>query len=78
MIDLETRLLELLDWDEEQLQLVYEKTRNVLKKCDYNNRNQVEKAISSELENLLSDEGVEIIKKMISQLIRKEEMIAEA
>lgn len=78
MIDLETRLLELLDWDEEQLQLVYEKTRNVLNKCDYNNRNQVEKAISSELENLLPDEGVEIIKKMISQLIRKEEMIAEA
>jgi hypothetical protein len=78
LIDLETRLLELLDWDEEQLQLVYEKTRNVLNKCDYNNRNQVEKAISSELENLLSDEGVEIIKKMISQLIRKEEMIAEA
>ena len=78
MIDLETRLLELLDWDEEQLKLVYEKTRNVLSKCDYNNRNQVEKAISSELENLLTDEGVEIIKKMISQLIRKEEMIAEA
>jgi len=78
LIDLETRLLELLDWDEEQLKLVYEKTRNVLNKCDYNNRNQVEKAISSELENLLPDEGVEIIKKMISQLIRKEEMIAEA
>ena len=78
MIDLETRLLELLDWDEEQLKLVYEKTRNVLSECDYNNRNQVEKAISSELENLLTDEGVEIIKKMISQLIRKEEMIAEA
>jgi hypothetical protein len=78
LIDLETRLLELLDWDEEQLKLVYEKTRNVLSECDYNNRNQVEKAISSELENLLTDEGVEIIKKMISQLIRKEEMIAEA
>jgi hypothetical protein len=41
LIDLETRLLELLDWDEEQLKLVYEKTRNVLSECDYNNRNQV-------------------------------------
>ena len=78
MIDLETRLLELLDWDEEQLQLVYEKTRNVLNKCDYNNRNQVEKAISLELKDLLSNEGIEIIGKMISQLIRKEETTADA
>ena len=49
MIDLETRLLEILDWDEENLQKIYEKVENVLKECDYNNRKEAEEAISLEL-----------------------------
>ena len=77
MIDLETRLLEILDWDEENLQKIYEKVENVLKECDYNNRKEAEEAISLELEDHLSNEGISIIKKMIG-LIRKEEMIAES
>ena len=78
MIDLETRLLEILDWDEENLQKIYEKVENVLKEYDYNNRKEAEEAISLELEDHLSNEGISIIKKMIGQLIRKEEMIAES
>ena len=78
MIDLETSLLELLDWDEELLELVYQRVSSIISDREYKTRQQVELQIKQDLEGLIPEDGIKIVISILNQLIRKEERIAIA
>ena len=78
MIDLETSLLELLDWDEELLELVYQRVSSIISDREYKTRQQVELQIKQDLEGLIPEDGIKIVISILDQLIRKEERIAIA
>jgi hypothetical protein len=78
LIDLETSLLELLDWDEELLELVYQRVSSIISDREYKTRQQVELQIKQDLEGLIPEDGIKIVISILDQLIRKEERIAIA
>lgn len=78
MIDLETSLFELLDWDEELLELVYQRVSSIISDREYKTRQQVELQIKQDLEGLIPEDGIKIVISILDQLIRKEERIAIA
>jgi len=78
LIDLETSLFELLDWDEELLELVYQRVSSIISDREYKTRQQVELQIKQDLEGLIPEDGIKIVISILDQLIRKEERIAIA
>lgn len=78
MIELETRLLELIDWDEELLDLVYQRTSNLINSSKHKTRAQLEIDLYKDLQYLIPDEGIKLVISILDQLIRKEERVALA
>ena len=78
MIDLETSLLELLDWDEALLELVYQRISYIISDGEYKTRQQIELQIKQDLEGLIPENGIKIVISILDQLIRKEERVAIA
>lgn len=77
MIDLETRLLEIHDWDEEQLELLYERAAKFLSRCRIEDRASVEKMLIDHLRGITTEEGASLTFKILDQNIRKEMRIIE-
>lgn len=77
MIDLETRLLEILDWDEERLSQVYDKSAKLLQSCNLSDKSSIERMLILNLKNQISEEGARIVFSILDQNIRKEMRIIE-
>lgn len=77
MIDLETRLLEILDWDEERLSQVYDKSAKLLRSCNLSDKSSIERMLILNLKNQISEEGARIVFSILDQNIRKEMRIIE-
>jgi len=72
MIDLETRLLEIHDWDEEQLQSLYERAANFLNGCKLSDKGSIERELAKHLRGRTTDEGARLIFMVLDQNIRRE------
>ena len=77
MIDLETRLLEILDWDEDRLQRAYDKAAKFLSKCKLVDRGSIEEALVHHMRSNVTEEGARILFKVLDQNIRIEMRIIE-
>ena len=77
MLDTETRLLEILDWDESRLERVYEKAARVLESQRSSNAKSIERLLISHLRNSISEEGAKLVFRVLDQNIRKEMRIIE-
>jgi hypothetical protein len=77
MIDLETRLLEILDWDEERLERIYQKAAKFLASQKTNDMRSLEALLISHLRTSISEEGSRIIFRILDQNIRREMRIIE-
>jgi hypothetical protein len=77
MIDLETRLLEILDWDERKLGILYERSAKFLAKCTTLDKRQLEHALVEHLKSKVSEEGAILVFKILDQNIRREMRIIE-
>ena len=77
MIDTETRLLEILDWDEERLEKVSERAAKFLETQKLRDVGSIERLLILHLRNNISEEGARLIFKILDQNIRKEMRIIE-
>lgn len=77
MIDLETRLLEILDWDEEKLSLVYDRAAKFLQNCRLSDKSTIERMLVNDLKKHISEEGARIVFSILDQNIRREMRIIE-
>ena len=77
MIELETRLLEILDWDEERQHALYERAAKFLSNCNLNDKGSIERMLIYHLRGDVSDEGARIVFKILDQNIRREMRIIE-
>ena len=77
MIDLETRLLEILDWDEERLNRVYDRAAKFLRTCNSSDKSSIERLLIQNLRNHISEEGARIVFNILDQNIRREMRIIE-
>lgn len=77
MIHLETRLLEILDWDEERQHALYEHAAKFLNDCSLKDKGSIERALIHHLRNKVSDEGARIVFQILDQNIRREMRIIE-
>ena len=72
MLDSETRLLEILDWDEERLEKLYEKAAKFLKSQRLNDVGSIERLMILHLKSSISEEGARLVSRILDQNIRKE------
>ncbi len=77
MIELETRLLEILDWDEERQLALYDKAAKFLQSCKLSDKASIEKALTHHLRSSVSEEGARIVFRILDQNIIKEMRIIE-
>jgi len=77
MIDIETRLLEILDWDESEMERIYEKVAAFLASNQLKDRESLLKSLSDHLRDDLDQEGLKLVFSIIDQNIRKEARIIE-
>lgn len=77
MIDIETRLLEMLDWDEEELERLYEKSASFINDAKFSDPQALRKALVKHLDGEISEEGAGLIFLIIDQHIRKTARIIE-
>jgi hypothetical protein len=77
VIDLETRLLEILDWDEEKLSLVYDRAAKFLQSCRLSDKSTIERMLVNDLKKHISEEGARIVFSILDQNIRREMRIIE-
>ncbi len=77
MIDLETRLLEILDWNEEKLESVYHRSAKFLENCKLADKAQIERALVEHLRRHISEEGAKLMFSILDQNIRREMRIIE-
>lgn len=77
MIDLETRLLEILDWDEDRVQKLYERAAKFLNNCNLSDRGSVERMLIHHLRGTVTEEGARIVFQVLDQNIRREMRIIE-
>jgi len=77
VIDTETRLLEILDWDEARLERVYEKAAKFLESQTTSDIGSLERLLISHLRSSISEEGARLIFRVLDQNIRKEMRIIE-
>ena len=77
ILDLETRLLEILDWDESRLERVYSKAAKFLESQKSSDVGSIERLLIAHLKSSISEEGARIVFKILDQHIRKEMRIIE-
>ncbi len=77
MIDIETRLLEILDWDEERLERVYEKAARFLSSQSASDRGAIERLLVNHLRSKISEEGAKLVFSILDQNIRRQMRIIE-
>jgi hypothetical protein len=77
MIDLETRLLEILDWDEQKLDRIYERSAKFLARQKASDRFQIESALVEYLKPKISEEAARLVFRILDQNIRKQMRIIE-
>lgn len=77
MIEIETRLLELLDWDEEVLESLYDKASRFLLTCKTSSKREIEERLITFLENSITEEGAKLIFSVLDQNIRLEMRVIE-
>lgn len=77
MIDAETRLLEILDWDEARLESLYEKTAQFLERSKFSDKGQLERSLVEHLRRYVNEEGARLVFRILDQNIRNEMRIIE-
>jgi hypothetical protein len=77
MIHLETRLLEILDWDEQRLESLYERSAKFLERQRSGDKGQIERALVEYLKSKVSEEGAKIVFQVLDQNIRRQMRIIE-
>jgi hypothetical protein len=77
MINLETRLLEILDWDEQRLESLYERSAKFLERQRSGDKGQIERALVEHLKSKVSEEGAKIVFQVLDQNIRRQMRIIE-
>lgn len=77
MIDIETRLLEILDWDEERLEMVYERAARFISSQKVSDRGTVERLLVNHLRGKISEEGAKLVFSILDQNIRRQMRIIE-
>lgn len=77
MIDLETRLLEIHDWDEEALVSIFEQASVFLSSCNLRDIGSIEKGLVQHLHGSTTEEGARIVFRILDQNIRREMRIIE-
>lgn len=77
MIEIETRLLELLDWDEDALESLYDKASRFLLTCKTSSKKEIEKELVTFLENSITEEGAKLVFSVLDQNIRLEMRVIE-
>jgi hypothetical protein len=77
MIDSETRLLEILDWDEERLTMIYERAARFLSSQRASDRGTVERLLVNHLRGKISEEGAKLVFVILDQNIRRQMRIIE-
>jgi hypothetical protein len=77
VIDLETRLLEILDWDEGRLEKIYERAARFLERQTSGDRGTIERLLVEHLRSKISEEGARLVFAALDQNIRKQMRIIE-
>jgi hypothetical protein len=77
VIDLETRLLEMLDWDEQRLEKVYERAARFIEKQKISDKGTLERALVEHLRTKIPEEGARLIFSILDQNIRRQMRIIE-
>jgi hypothetical protein len=77
MIEIETSLLEMLDWDEDELERLYDKAADFLEKCTLFETGSICSALAGHLHDDIGEEGSNLIFFILDQNIRKEMRIIE-
>lgn len=77
MIDLETRLLEIHEWDEEHVELLYERAARLFNVHRIKDRVSVETMLIDRLRDVTTEEGARLVFKILDQNIRREMRIIE-
>lgn len=77
MIDIETRLLEIMDWDEDAVTKLYDTAVVFLQTCSYNDRSRLEKELVAHLRKSTTDEAARLILSVLDQNIRHQMRIIE-
>lgn len=77
MIDLETRLLEILDWDESRLERIYKKAAKFLERQKLKDIGSIERLLVAHLRTSISEEGARLVFRILDQNIRREMRIIE-
>ena len=77
MIDIETALLEMLDWDEVELNRLYSKAGDFLETCTLFDTGSIGSALIAHLHDDIGEDGSNLIFLILDQHIRKEMRIIE-
>jgi hypothetical protein len=77
MIDIETSLLEMLDWDEVELERLYDKASVFLESCKLFDTGSISNALTEHLHDDIGEDGSNLIFLILDQHIRKEMRIIE-
>ena len=77
MIDIETSLLEMLDWDEVELERLYDKASVFLESCTLFDTGSISNALTEHLHDDIGEDWSNLIFLILDQHIRKEMRIIE-
>lgn len=77
MIDLETRLLEIMDWDEDAVTKLYDDAVIFLQSCKHRDRSQLERDLISYLKKNTTEEAARLVLSILDQNIRHQMRIIE-
>ena len=77
MIDIETRLLEIMDWDEEEVTKLYDDAVVFLQGCKHADRSRLEIELVAYLRKRTTDEAARLVLSILDQNIRHQMRIIE-
>lgn len=77
MIDIETRLLEIMDWDEDAVTELYDDAVIFLQGCKHNDRAHLERDLVAHLRKNTTEEAAKLVLSILDQNIRHQMRIIE-
>jgi hypothetical protein len=77
MIEIETRLLEIMDWDEEAVTKLYDDAVVFLQGCKHTDRSRLERDLVAYLRKRTTDEAARLVLSILDQNIRHQMRIIE-
>lgn len=77
MIDLETRLLEILEWDEEKMEEIFLTSANLINESRFFDISSLRKLLNNHLIPDIGEEAATLVFRIMDQNIRKQMRIIE-